>query len=201
MTVIFLRNAWEAAPGRFAISNAANPLPVELVRFTAELLGADAPLRWATASEKNNDHFEVEASADGRTFRRIGQMAGHGSSAQPHEYQLVDPAITRYAASLVYYRLRQVDQDGTFSYAPVRTVAVGGQAELALFPNPTTARAATLTGALPGTTVTVFDAIGRQVLVATADAAGTAALLLPAWHATGMYVVRVGSQALRLVVE
>ena len=188
-----------AALGRLTVSNTANPLPVELVRFTAELHGADALLKWATASERNNDHFDVEASADGRTFGRIGQVPGHGSSVQAHEYQLTDPAIARYAASPVYYRLRQVDLDGTFSYSPVRTVAVG-KPGLALFPNPTT-NATTLIGAAPGTVVTVLDAVGRQVLAATADAAGTAALLLPAGTASGVYVVRAGSQALRLTVE
>jgi hypothetical protein len=188
-----------AVLGRLTVSNAANPLPVELVRFTAEPQGADALLRWATATEKNNDHFDVEASADGRTFRRIGQVAGNGTTTQAHEYQLLDPAIARYAASPVYYRLRQVDQDGTGSYSPVRTVAVG-KPELALFPNPTS-HATTLTGAGPGTAVTVFDAIGRQVLTATADAAGSAALVLPYGLATGVYVVRAGSTALRLVVK
>jgi len=191
-----------AALGRLTVSNSANPLPVELTRFTAEAQGADALLRWATASEKNNDRFEVEASADGRTFRRIGQVPGHGSSAQPHDYQLVDPAIARYAASPVYYRLRQVDADGTATYSPVRTVAMkAGPATLALFPNPTADRAATLTGAHPGTTVTVLDAVGRQVLAATADATGTAVLVLPTALATGVYVVRSGTTALRLVVE
>ena len=72
-----------------------------------------------------------------------------------------------------------------------------GPAALALFPNPTTDRAATLTGAQPGTTVTVIDAVGRLVLNATADAAGSAALVLPNGLATGVYVVR----AVRLAVE
>lgn len=189
-----------AALGRLTVSNAATPLPVELMRFTAEPRGTDALLKWATASENNNDRFEVEASADGRTFRRIGQVAGHGSSSQPHEYQFVDPVIVRYVASPVYYRLRQVDADGTASYSPVRTVAVSGRPELALFPNPTTG-AATLLGAQPGTAVTVFDAVGRQVTAAMADATGTAALVLPNGPATGVYIVRSGTTALRLVVE
>jgi hypothetical protein len=188
------------ALGRLTVSNAANPLPVELVAFTAEGQGADALLRWSTASEKNNDRFEVEASADGRTFRRIGTVAGAGSSTQAHSYQLVDPAIARYAASPVYYRLRQVDADGTATYSPVRTVAVTSTAGLALFPNPTT-RATTLTGAQPGAAVTVFDAVGRQVTRVVADGTGSAALLLPDGHATGVYVVRTGTTALRLTVE
>jgi hypothetical protein len=191
-----------AALGRLTVSGAAAPLPVELARFTAEPRGADALLRWTTASEKNNDHFDVEASADGRTFRRVGQVPGHGSSTQPHDYQLLDPAIARYAANPVYYRLRQVDLDGTFSYSPVRAVAVSGPAGLALFPNPTTqTQTATLTGVRPGTVVKVYDAIGRQVLAATANANGIAALPLPDGFATGVYIVRADSKALRLTVE
>ncbi|WP_460610450.1 hypothetical protein [Hymenobacter terrigena] len=87
------------------------------------------------------------------------------AAALPHAYQFVDPAIAHYAASPVYYRLKQVNLNGTFSYSPVRTVAVSGHAGLALFPNPTT-RATALTGVQPGTVVTVFDAIGRQVTAA-----------------------------------
>jgi hypothetical protein len=188
-----------AALGRLTISNSSAPLPVDLVRFTAEPFGPDALLKWATASEKNNDHFDVEASADGRTFRRIGQVAGHGTTTQAHTYQLVDPAIAHYAANPVYYRLRQVDLNGTATYSPVRPVAVGPSV-LALFPNPTTG-AATLLGAAPGAAVTVFDALGRLVLSAAADAAGTAPLALPEALAAGVYVVRTGTTALRLTVE
>ena len=67
--------------------------------------------------------------------------------------------------------------------------------------SPTPDGAARLTGVPPGTAVTVFDALGRVVATATADAAGTAALVLPAGHSTGVYVVRAGHQALRLTVE
>ena len=70
-----------------------------------------------------------------------------------------------------------------------------------LFPNPAHSGAATLTGAAPGTPVTVFDALGRAVVSSTADGAGKAVLTLPTGLATGVYVVRNGARALRLVVE
>ena len=84
---------------------------------------------------------------------------------------------------------------------PLATAGSRTAASLALFPNPTHGGAATLTGAAPGTTVTVFDALGRRVLSAPADAAGTAQLVLPAGLPTGVYVVRTGNKALRLTVE
>ncbi|MBW3127401.1 T9SS type A sorting domain-containing protein [Hymenobacter profundi] len=184
--------------GMLTLSSSNQPLPVELVRFTAERRGAAALLRWSTASEVNNDRFEVEVSEDGYAFRRIGQVSGHGTSSLSHEYQLLDPELARYGAALVYYRLRQVDHDGTTHFSPVRTVVVSGQPELALFPNPTS-EATTLTGALPSAAVSVYDSMGRLVHTSTADAAGSAQLRLPAGSAAGVYMVRTGQHALRLI--
>ena len=179
----------------------ATPLPVELSAFTATAAGpAAVRLAWTTASEKNSDRFEVERSADGTAFDRLGTVAAAGSSSAPLAYAYLDERLPAGAATL-YYRLRQVDVDGTFSYSPVRSVARSGPAGLALFPNPVHGVAATLTGALPGTVVTVFAALGSRVTSAPADATGTAALLLPAGLPTGVYVVRAGGNALRLTVE
>ncbi|MDO7850965.1 LamG-like jellyroll fold domain-containing protein [Hymenobacter convexus] len=176
------------------------PLPVQLVAFTAEAAGTGALLRWHTATELNNARFEVEASADGRAFARVGTVAGAGSSTQAHAYTFGDADLTRYAAPLVYYRLRQVDTDGTAAYSPVRPVAVGG-GRLALYPNPA-ARTTTLSGAAASTPVRVYDALGRLVLTAITDAAGMAPLTLPASQPAGLYLVRAGTApALRLVVE
>jgi hypothetical protein len=77
----------------------------------------------------------------------------------------------------------------------------GATAGLALFPNPTHDGAAPLTGAEAGALVHVYDALSRKVLAAAADATGTVRLALPAGHATGVYVVRVGSKALRLALQ
>ena len=196
--------------GTFTLSNANAPLPVELTRFTAEPTGDDALLRWATASEKNNDRFEVEASADGQAFRRIGTVAGHGNSTQPREYQFVDKSIARYAADPVYYRLRQVDQDGSESFSPVRTVRVAAPAGLtaAAWPNPfaTAGPALTLRTALAGpATLLVHDALGRRVLSRPlALPAGTTTLPLAELGplATGVYVLTLtqGAAHVRLKV-
>ena len=78
----------------------------------------------------------------------------------------------------------------------VRNGRPGG---LTLAPNP--ARRTALAGALPHAPVTVFDAVGRLVFTATADANGAAVLALPAYLPGGVYVVRSGVYAVRLVVE
>ena len=185
--------------GVLTVSNTSQPLPVTLVSFTAQAQGPDGLLRWTTASELRNAYFGVESSTDGTVFQALGQVAGQGTSSQAHAYQWLDHGLARYGAQVVYYRLRQVDLDGTVTYSPVRSVAVPPATGLALYPNPTRA-AATLTGTEPGAQIRVYDALGRLVLAATADAAGTAALRLPPGLAQGVYLVRVGASALRMSV-
>ncbi|QKG54986.1 LamG-like jellyroll fold domain-containing protein [Hymenobacter sp. BRD67] len=183
----------------WTLGNSANPLPVQLVAFTAQAEGRGARLRWRTASELNNAYFTVEASADGVNFSAVGQVPGHGTTALPQQYTYFDAELSRYGALAVYYRLRQVDDNGQRTYSPVQVVTVPAAGLLSLTPNPVpTDAAARLVGAAPGAEVQVFDAVGRRVLLTLADAAGVARLALPA----GLYLVRAGTApALRLVVE
>jgi hypothetical protein len=180
----------------------ATPLPVALTQFTAMAQGSTTVrLAWATASEKNSLAFEVERSTDGAAFAKIGTVAAAGTTAAAHSYGLLDAALPA-GARVLYYRLKLVDLDGTFSYSPVRTIALAGAGVgLSLFPNPAHGGATTLTGGAAGQAVQVVDAVGRLVLSATADATGTATLALPAGLSGGVYVVRAGAQALRLTVE
>jgi hypothetical protein len=202
------------ALGRLTVSNGAAPLPVTLVSFTAERLGSGGLLKWTTASELRNDHFEMESSLDGLVFQRLGQVAGAGTSSQSHAYQFIDQQLARYAATLVYYRLRQVDADGTGTYSPVRTVAVPLEAGLLVqaYPNPSapgTAVALSLrTGQAGPATLRLTDVLGRELSQQQADLpAGATTLPLPATSqlATGVYLLRVqqgGQQrVLRLVRE
>jgi hypothetical protein len=192
--------------GTFTVSNTSQPLPVVLTSFTAEARATDALLRWSTASELHNDYFEVEASADGTTFQRVGRVAGHGTSAQAHSYQFVDPAIARYAASPVYYRLRQVDLGGTASYSPVRAVQVAAAFAAIAWPLPFGAAGPSLTlrtAAAGPVALRVYDATGRCVLARTASLpAGTSTLPVPELGplTAGLYVLHLaqGTQQTQL---
>ena len=100
-----------------------SPLPVQLTDFVAKAQGPAAVLlNWTTASEKNNREFEVQRSVDGKTFGVLGRVAGHGSTASAHAYRYTDEQLPANTV-LLYYRLRQVDNDGTATFSPVRTVA------------------------------------------------------------------------------
>ncbi len=174
------------------------PLPVELVSFEAQVVRAvDVQLTWRTATELNNDHFEVQRSANGREFERIAQVAGQGTSASATSYAHTDAGIGTRTAGPLYYRLRQVDRDGTSAFSQVQTVRFGKAVALApaisIYPNPTTTTTTSLDlGLLPAGAyqVRVLDALGRQVLAATGDG-GTVLPLDLRTVATGTYIVQV----------
>jgi VCBS repeat-containing protein len=182
-----------------------SPLPVELVRFTAERQGDTALLDWSTASEKNSDYFAVESSLDGRTFQELSRVEGHGTTARAQAYRFVDAKLTRYGAKEVYYRLRQVDHDGTTAYSPVRTLAlpaITGPAQLLAYPNPAHDKVLVLlTSAMPAAQLTLYDAAGRLVRSQSVEADGALTTLPISGLPAGVYVLRYGALSQRLNVE
>ena len=111
-------------------------LPIKLLYFTAEPKGEQVICEWETASETNNDYFVVERSTDGEEFIIIGREDGYGAgiSTEIKYYNLIDD---EFCENIVYYRLRQVDIDGNFTYSDVVAVNCGDhQSMLTLHPNP-----------------------------------------------------------------
>ena len=95
--------------------NFVTPLPVELINFTATKRNTEVELTWETASELNNDKFEIERSTDAKNWSVIGNKKGMGTTQSVNQYQFNDnSALT---ASTIYYRLRQVDFNGAFEYS------------------------------------------------------------------------------------
>ncbi|GAB3853096.1 hypothetical protein GCM10028822_21510 [Hymenobacter terrigena] len=102
----------------------APPLPVRLTAFLAEPLGPSAvQLRWNTATEEQNKEFVVQRSTDGKDFIGLAHLPGHGNTTLPQAYQYADKQLPANLSKL-YYRLQQVDVDGTSTYSPVRVVDV-----------------------------------------------------------------------------
>lgn len=108
-------------------------LPVQLIHFTAEKDGNTVHLAWSTATEKNNDRFEVERSYDGATFTKIGSVAGSGTTTEIQHYSFTDQ---HPGSGQRYYRLRQVDYDGAYEYSPVVSVAAAATDVINVYPNP-----------------------------------------------------------------
>jgi len=179
----------------------AAPLPVTLVDFTATRRSPEAALlSWHTASELRNAYFEVEAGTDGVAFKKLGKVAGHGTSTQAHAYTFTDAGLARYAGPQVYYRLRQVDTDGLSTYSPVRTLALASSTTLTAYPVPAHAELH-VRGALPGTPLTLRDLLGRVVHTAPAAPDGSTTLPLPAGLPAGVYLLQNAQQTLRVTIE
>ena len=172
------------------------PLPVTLMAFTARAAGVTAQLTWQTASEHHNAYFAVERSTTGQEadFVAVGQVAGHGSVTTISIYRFSDPHAAT-SGPVVYYRLRQVDEDGTSTYSPVRAVTFAApRGPLSLYPNPTAGPDVTVDLSPLSATVTyqvrLFDATGclrrqwtlpggrPQTLTLAAVAPGTYLLLV-----------------------
>jgi hypothetical protein len=100
-----------------------DPLPVNLTSFTGKLTNDYIHLYWITESEKNNAGFEIEQSFDGERFSIIGMVDGNGDSATPQEYNFLDPGVrNRALSSTAYYRIAQIDFDGTKTYTEVLAI-------------------------------------------------------------------------------
>ncbi|GAB3831473.1 T9SS type A sorting domain-containing protein [Hymenobacter jeollabukensis] len=183
--------------GVLTLGSSAAPLPVTLLGFTAQAAGpATVDLRWATAQELNNAGFEVQRSADGRQFAPIGRVAGAGSSSSARHYQFRDEAAPR--AATLYYRLRQLDVDGSATYSPiaaVRPVALG----LLLTPSPATDWLSISAAPDAGPAGVIQDMHGRPLLhlALTGGQARVSVARLPA----GVYVVRVGTASARFLKQ
>ncbi|WP_157975920.1 T9SS type A sorting domain-containing protein [Lewinella sp. IMCC34191] len=171
-------------------------LPVELMTFTGAFRRDRVALSWETATETDNSHFIVERSTNGFTFSAIGEVEGQGSSSVNVLYSYED---AKYTQGQNYYRLRQVDYDGSESVSNVITVQVEGAATaLKIAPNPVAAGQASQI-VLPDNfsnmvAVEVFTADGQRVVNRSYEA--TAKVELPTQDLpTGMYFVRLSDGA------
>lgn len=170
-------------------------LPVRLANFTATKLGEDrARLNWTTLSEDQNDGFAVERSINGRDFSRIGWVDAAGGAGGSTSYVFDDPAP---ASGLNYYRLRQLDLDGTATLSQVETLTFGEDTnEITVFPNPVTDRLY-LRAADEGA-VEIIDAKGRRVAhrwVAAGQAIDVSGL------SPGTYWLRVNESAVSFLKQ
>ncbi len=178
-------------------------LPVELVSFTAEVINDDVELNWVTATEENNDKFVVEYSVDGITFNTLTEISGNGTTNETSYYSYLHENAVNLGYEVLYYRLKQVDFDGTFEYSDIVAVEVTGSVkEAKLFPNP---------GVRSGKGVTVlakdiqlievFSLEGR--LMFHKEYAGENVTIMPTSNlATGMYLVRINrKETLKLIIR
>ena len=148
-------------------TSVSHPLPVELTTFRANVVGTSVSLAWATATETNNYGFDVERRYTNGLWKKIGFVAGNGSSNQAHTYSYSD---NMPMAGTVVYRLKQVDRNGAFEYSKELNAAVsrtGQEASKLLgnYPNPFNPQTMIKFQLFQAGTVSVkiFNALGQEV--------------------------------------
>lgn len=124
--------------GTFRISTSLNvngtlPLPITLISFTGQNNNGQSLLNWQTTSESNFSHFEVMRSFDAKGFETIGRIEGKGSESDRSDYRFVDE---RPKPGNNYYKLKQVDLDGTEEFSKIINVSSSDYAEVLVYPNP-----------------------------------------------------------------
>lgn len=141
-------------------------LPIELTRFEGDCFNGDVILTWQTASEKNNNAFNIERSSDALHFETINSINGVGNSNTFHNYTYIDHDDFD---GITYYRLTQADFDGNISQSKIISVSHfcdnKSQAEITVYPNPSHDEASITVKIIEPSTISasVYNSIGQLI--------------------------------------
>ncbi len=158
--------------------NNNTPLPVQLISFTARKVnGKDVLAAWATSSEYNVNRFELELAKGNSAYRqdqfvKIGEISSHGNSTTEQQYSFTD--VENNKSGVRYYRLKIIDNDGSFKYSAIRPVVFNEEISWQVFPNPSPGIFNLTCQADEGETMTVklYDVTGRTVKQFNVTASG-----------------------------
>ena len=143
-------------------------LPVKFSYFTAEKKNADGVLSWIIQNQDANaTHYDVERSYNGVDFTAVGSVAAVANGGPSLTYNYTDANVFKTLVSgLVFYRVKEVDADGSFTYTDIKNLRVSSAIAVNLYPNPTATSHAYLTVDLQNSQtiyVSITDASGKQV--------------------------------------
>ena len=150
------------------ILGSTSSLPVKFISYEAKARNNDVVVNWTTASEINNDHFEIEFSKNAVDFEKVGQVKGAGNSTKVINYNFVHTGIL-FNEDL-YYRIKQVGTNGDFQYTNIMTVdaqkaKIISEPSVLVYPNPSTnvfnIRMNSTSDKLMN--ITILDMLGREI--------------------------------------
>ena len=177
--------------GEFGVGGDSNTnaLPVKLIILTVYQTNNAAELTWQTASEMNSDYFEIERSTDDMDWTTIGKVAATGNSNNTNNYKYADDIklIMEQNTRTIYYRLKQVDKDGSITNSDIITLTLKTKpGTITLYPLPIN----NLLHAVSNNTetingLTIFDMGGKQIMTSSTGQMDVTTL------AQGMYIVKV----------
>jgi hypothetical protein len=151
-------------------------------------------ISWSVASQINNEKYIIEHSKDGKNFSPIGEIAGDGTSNETKHYEYIHPSPS---IGMNYYRIKQVDYDGKYSYSDIASLRYDGNGETSIYPNPATSEVNIST--TEPTSMQIMDVYGRLLLNRDIyDGQNTINLAeLP----TGILIFVVGDQRFKVLKE
>jgi len=139
-------------------------MPITLTSFNAVTINESVQIKWSTANEINNNYFTVERSIDGLNFEILESINGAGNSNVMQQYETVDKNPYK---GISYYRLKQTDYNGEFTYSEIRAVNLQEtQLQFVIYPNPSSGVElfVDLTGVISeGVKMDLYDISGRQI--------------------------------------
>jgi hypothetical protein len=178
--------------GAFTLASisAQNPLPVELLAFDVHYNGQAVDLFWTTASEQNNAFFTVERSVDGENYTEVLRKEGAGNSTTMLNYTSQDASPLN---GVSYYRLKQTDYNGQFSYSTVKTVDIANKNswQIETLVNNEQSTQLTISNHELPLAVEVFNLNGQLVYRSTLDNGITVLTLETSGWAAGYYSIRL----------
>jgi hypothetical protein len=180
-------------PGGFFVGTLNNALPVTLKYFSGYATNNASTLEWISVSESNSSHFEIERSSNAINFQSIGKVLAAGDSQNDKSYNYHDNNL---ANGLYYYRLKQVDLDGTFEYSRIISTKVKATTIIKVYPNPVTDQL-TLQSEIEINSVEIINAMGIKLHSARPNAHN--------YHfdmskfPTGLYVIKINEEVFKIV--
>jgi len=164
-TGALVRTVVAGVSGRFISPMDFSIIPVELTSFVGSNVNGSVVLNWKTATETNNSGFEIQRSQDRINFSKIAFVGGNGTTTEPQSYSYADNSVT---SGKYFYRLKQIDFNGEFSYSQIVEVDVASPIEFVLdqnYPNPFNP-STIISFSVPQSsfvTLKVYDVLGNEV--------------------------------------
>lgn len=200
---VFLQDDWTGSANANIFWKATTVLPITLTKFTATQRNAqENVLTWSTTSEKDNEYFAIQRSADGNKYDQIGRVQGAGTTVTEQHYTFSDLAPL---AGMNYYRLASVATNGEIDYSPVVTVNNKSKQwnSLVVLPNQVADAALVKIDASEDTNLEImlFDQVGRIVMRSNYELfKGENAINIDLSDlAKGVYVLKAGQETTKLV--
>ncbi|RLD47041.1 MAG: hypothetical protein DRI86_01495 [Bacteroidetes bacterium] len=187
--ILFTGQALPNGDGYYALGTidaTSSPLPIELMSFDAQLENKNVILKWETASETNNDYFEIYRSANTEQWTKIGVVDGSGTTNTIRSYNYSDIEALQ---GISYYKLKQVDFDGKYTFSQIRSVSTELSERIEIYPNPTNG-IVYINNVSAGSRIELLDLNSRVILFKDNIDGGSAEIYLSNLPAS-IYLIRI----------